>query len=81
MFRIKVIQVVLTKILYKSCSADLEVLSAAILHVTQSVIMLGVIVLRVMALLRITDSLFSIMTLGSKVKKIIKNNVLLTWKC
>ncbi len=47
----------LRKNIKKSCSVDLEVLSAAILHVTQSVIMLSVVILRVIALPGIADSL------------------------
>jgi len=46
----------LWKIIKKSCSADLEVLSVAILHVTLSVIMLSVVMLRVLALSGIADS-------------------------
>ncbi len=47
----KVIKSVLRKIIQKSCSADSEVLSVAILHVT-----LSVILLRVLALSGIVDS-------------------------
>jgi hypothetical protein len=53
---IKVIKSVLRNIIQKSCSADLEMLSVAILHVTLSVIMLSVVMLRVIALPGIADS-------------------------
>ncbi len=50
----KSLQVVLRTTIKKSCSADLEMLSAAFDML--SVIMLGVVVLRVMALPEIADS-------------------------